>query len=584
VTVAAPARKRRARGASPAPPPARAMGKYEHLYLEREIRDLALAYPNVAPPSDPRETRHPRGLWFDVMAGRRVVEFVERYCRHSKGEWAGTKIVLERWQKQLLVTLFGWKRADGTRRYRIAYIEIARKNAKSTLAAAIGLYLTLGDQEPGAEVYASATKKDQAKIVHGAAEAMVKQSPELKQYLRTFRHNISCEKLGSKFEPLGADSDTLDGLNPSGNIVDETHAHKDRGLWDVLQTAQGARRQPMTLAITTAGVYDPTSIGWELHDAAVKVLEGVVDDDRLFAYIAAIDEDDDWRDPAVWGKANPNLDVSVKRDYLTEQAAQAEHQPSFENTFVRLHCNRWTNQVTRWIPLERWNACTDAPRPLTGRVVFGGLDLSTKLDITACTLVAKDEDGTWDLHFRFYVPADLVAERETRHEMPSYAAWVRDGYLIAMPGNTIDYDFIRADLLQVARETKLTQIGYDPWNAEQLAVQLLNALNPTRTETGFQMVPMRQGMATLSEPCKEFERLIVARKLRHGGHPVMRWMVANVSTRYDANGNIAPDKEHSTGKIDGVVSTVLALGRGVLVTPKPSVYETRGLLEVDLGL
>lgn len=581
MTVAAPVRKRRK--ATTPPPADRPMGKYERLYLARHARDLELAY-GSHPPKDPAQTRHPRGLWFDASAGQRVVDFVERYCRHSKGEWAGTKIRLEPWQRQLLMILFGWKRPDGTRRFRIAYVEIARKNAKSTIAAAIGLYLTLGDQEPGAEVYASATKKDQAKIVHGAAEAMVKQSPELKQYLRTFRHNISCEKLGSKFEPLGADSDTLDGLNPSGNIVDETHAHKDRGLWDVLQTAQGSRRQPLTLAITTAGVYDQTSIGWELHDAAVKVLEGVVEDDRLFAYIAAIDEEDDWRDPAVWAKANPNLDVSVKRDYLAEQAAQAERQPSFENTFVRLHCNRWTNQVTRWIPLERWNACAAVPAPLAGRPVFGGLDLSVKLDITACTLVAKGDDGTWDLHFRFYVPEDLVAERETRHEMPSYAAWVRDGHLIATPGNTIDYEFIRADLLQVARQTKLLQIGYDPWNAEQLAVQLLNDLNPSRAENGFQMVPMRQGMATLSEPCKEFERLIVARKVRHGGHPVMRWMVANVSTRTDANGNIAPDKEHSTGKIDGVVSTVLALGRAVLVTPKSSVYETRGLVEVDLGL
>lgn len=572
MAVAAPRRKARAAGPTSRPP--RAIGKYERLYQERHRRDLALAYPDGVP-ADPRQTRHPRKLWFDEAAGHRVVEFVERYCRHSKGEWAGRPIVLEVWQRELVIVLFGWRRADGTRRYRLAYIEIARKNAKSTLAAAIGLYLTLGDHEPGAEVYASATKKDQAKIVHGAAEAMVKQSPALKKYLRTYRNNIHCLKLGSKFEPLGADSDTLDGLNPHGNIVDETHAHKDRALWDVLQTAQGARRQPLTIAITTAGVYDPESLGWQLHDYAVKVLEGAIEDDRFFAYIAAMDEGDDWRDEAAWEKANPNLGVSIKREYLQEQCAQAEQQPSFLNTFLRLHGDRWTQQLTRWISLEAWNLCADAPLSLDGRIVFGGLDLSTKIDMSALTLLSLAPDGVYDLWFRFWVPEELVHERERRHEGPSYAAWLRDGSLIATPGNVIDYEFIRADILEHAKRMKLKQIGYDPWNAEQLATQLMDALNPARQESGFQMVSMRQGMATLSEPSKEFEKLTIARKLRHGGHPVMRWMVANVTTRTDANGNIAPDKSSSVGKIDGVVSTILALGRAILTTPKRSVYERR---------
>ena len=571
--MAVATRSRRAQ----APPPERrerAIGKYERLYLARHERDLHLAYPHGIP-ADPRSSAHPNGLWFDQRSGDRVVEFIERYCRHSKGEWAGQPIRLEKWQRHLIVVLFGWMRSDGTRRFRIAYIEIARKNAKSTLAAAIGLYLTLGDQEPGAEVYASATKKDQAKIVHGAAESMVKQSPALKRFLRTFRNNIHCPRLGSKFEPLGADSDTLDGLNPHGNIVDETHAHKDRGLWDVLQTAQGARRQPLTVAITTSGLYDPESIGWQLHDYATKILEGAIEDDRFFAFIAAMDEGDDWKDSRTWEKANPNLGVSVKLDYLKEQCAQAEQQPSFLNTFLRLHLDAWTQQVTRWIPLERWNLCAEPPRSLDGRMVFGGLDLSTKIDVAALTLLAE-QDGFWDLFFRFWVPEELVNERERRHEGPSYAAWVRDGFLIATPGNVIDYEFIRTDILEHARRMKLKQLGYDPWNAEQLATQLMDALNPSRSDTGFQMVSMRQGMATLSEPSKEFEKLTIARKLRHGGHPVMRWMVANVTTRTDANGNIAPDKSTSVGKIDGVVSTILALGRAIVTTPKKSIYERRG--------
>lgn len=577
MAVAAPSSRK---AETPPPRPERARGRLERLYLERQRKDLALAYPNGM--GDPRNTSHAKGLWFDQAAGERVVKFIEDYCRHSKGEWAGRSIALEPWQKDIIVVLFGWKRPDGTRRFRIAYVEIARKNAKSTLAAAIGLYLTLADDEPGAEVYASATKKDQAKIVHGAAEAMVKLSPRLKKYLKTFRNNIHCTRLGSKFEPLGADSDTLDGLNPHGNIVDETHAHKDRGVWDVLQSALGARRQPLTLAITTGGVYDPEAIGWQLHDDAVKVLEGSVTDDAFFSYIATIDEGDDYRQPETWQKANPNLGVSVKEDYLREQCERAERQPAALNEFLCKHLNVWTAQVRRWIDPDKWLACSAQPLPLEGRDVFGGMDLSTKIDITAVTLLSKAPDGFFDLHFRFYVPQDLVDERARKHERPSYADWVKSGHLIATPGNVVDYDFIRTDVLERAKTFRLKEVGYDPWNAEQLATQIMDALNPMRNDKGFQMVSMRQGMATLSEPAKEFEKLTVAAKLRHGNHPVMRWMVANVTTRTDANGNIAPDKSTSTGKIDGVVSTIMAIGRAIVQPDTRSVYETRGIVTVNL--
>jgi phage terminase large subunit-like protein len=254
---------------------------------------------------------------------------------------------------------FGWRRADGSRRYRILYIEIPRKNAKSTTAAADGLYLLVGDQEPGAEVYSSATKKDQARIVHDAATQMVKASPQLGKWVKAYRNNLSCGRLNAKFEPLGADSNTLDGLNPHGNIVDELHAHRDRGVWDVLDTAMGARRQPMTIAITTAGIYEPESIGWQMHEHATNVLEGVLEDDGFFAFIAAADEGDDWTDPETWRKANPNIDVSIREEYLSQQCEKAKAQPAFLNTFLRLHLNRWTQQRDRWISMEHWNASDD---------------------------------------------------------------------------------------------------------------------------------------------------------------------------------------------------------------------------------
>jgi phage terminase large subunit-like protein len=546
----------------------RAKGRYELLYEQRHARDIL--------------TAPARGLHFDEAAGNRVVEFIERYCRHSKGEWAGQPIRLEAWQRQLVRILFGWLRADGTRRFRIAYVEIARKNAKSTLAAAIGLYLTLADYEPGAEVYASATKKDQAKIVHSAAEAMVKLSPALRKYLKTFRNNIHCPQTGSKFEPLGADSDTLDGLNPSGNIVDETHAHKDRALWDVLQSAQGARRQPLTLAITTAGVYDPEGIGWQLHHAATQVLEGAVEDDRFFAFVATMDEGDDWTSRAAREKANPNLGVSVKEVYLAEECATAQREPSAMNAYLCKHLDVWTAQALRWIRPDDWTACGTSPAPLDGQICYGGLDLSTKLDMTAFVAVAGDSATGFDCLFRFWVPEALVQARERRGDTPSYHRWVEQGLLFATPGNVIDYAFIEQEILALAKRFRLVQIGFDPWNANQTAVRLQQALNPANTKTGFQMVEMRQGMQTLSEPAKEFEKLVVSQKLRHGGHPIMRWMVANVTTRQDANGNIAPDKSTSTGKIDGVVATILALGRAIVTPHRKSVYEDRGLVEVEL--
>lgn len=586
--AAAPKRSRKVAappaGQPPAPPPpARPVGKYERLCWERHERDLALAYPGGVVPADPtaaREaSRHPRGLWFDIAAGERIVAFIEQYCRHSKGEWAGRRITLEEWQRRTWRAVFGWMRRDGSRRYRVAYIEIPRKNAKSTTAGAVGLYLQVGDREPGAEIYSSATKEDQAKIVWEAAAAMVKQSPELKRFILPLKKNLSCERLGSKFQPLGADSKTLDGLNPHGNIVDELHAHKDRALWDVLITAMGARRQPLTVAITTAGVYDPESIGWQMHDHATKVLEGVLEDDTFFAFIAAADENDDWQDPATWAKANPNLGVSVKLSYMEEQCQRAKDQPSFLNTFLRLHLDRWTQQVTRWIAPEAWDANAAAPAPLAGRVVYGALDLSTKLDITALALLATAEHGMWDLHFRFWVPEELVAARERKHLLPSYAAWVRDGFLLATPGNVIDYDFIFQDIVKLSKDVELKQLGFDPWNASQLALKLQQELNPMDAADGFQMVEMRQGVRTLSEPSKEFEKLIVAKRFRHGGQPVMRWMVANAAIRKDANDNIAPDKSSSMGKIDGVAATIMALGRAILtIEAGASLYEREDLL------
>ena len=346
-------------------------GNLIRLTCERHLKDL--------------KTAKMRGLFFDADAARYVIKFYS-FLKHSKGEWAGCTFELQPWQQFIVGSLFGWKRADGTRRFRVAYVEVPRKNGKSTMLAGIGLYLLIADGEPGAEVYAAATKRDQAKIVWGEAAKMVKSSPALTKRVTTYmgKGNMNFPALGSKFEPLGADSDTMDGLNVHAAIIDELHAHKTRDVWDVLDTATGSRRQPLLFAITTAGT-DQTSVCYEQHERARKLLEGVIEDDAYFAFIACLDEGDDYADPATWAKANPNFGISVKEDDLRRKAKTAKESPSALNAFLRLHLNKWTQQVDRWIDLDVWdqNAGIIKEEALAGRTCYGGLDLSSVDDMTA---------------------------------------------------------------------------------------------------------------------------------------------------------------------------------------------------------
>lgn len=524
--------------------------RFRELGMARQERDLA-ALPAC-------------GYEYREDEAERIVTFFEHYLHHHKGEWAGQVFTLEDWQKdEILRPLFGWFRADGTRRFRVAYIEIPRKNGKTEVAAGIGVYLTAPDGEPGAEIYSIATKEKQARICFDAARAMVRRSPDLMGIFDVLRSNVSCVDLESKFEPLGRDSATQDGLNAHGILVDEMHAHKDRHLFDVLQTSTGARRQPLTVIITTAGIYDPEAIGWEMHEYAVKVLEGAVKDDGFFVFIAAADEEDDWRKPETWRKANPNLGISVKEEYLAAECQRAQQSPAYENTFKRYHLNLWPQQVNRWISMERWNACPNGGKPddLLGRPCFGGLDLSTKIDISALALVfpPTEPDGLYELLFRFWVPEDLIEERARLHRVPDYAAWVKSGHLIATAGNIIDYQAIKNEVVALGNRYQLIEIGYDPWNASQIGVEL--------DAEGFTMVEMRQGYKTLSEPSKAFDALVRAAKLRHNNHPVARWMASNVTVREDPNGNIAPDKSTAAGKIDGVVAGIMGLARAIVAEP-----------------
>ena len=516
-----------------------------------------------------------KGYRFSLEAGQRVISFCEDFCRHYKGEWSGTPMYLAPWQKLILLETFGWLKEDGYRLHRTLWIEVARKNGKSQLAAALGVYLLVADQEPGAEVYASATKRDQARIVFDAAKQIVNQSPELRKHVQVQRANLHVLRTSSKFEPLSSEGHSLDGLSPHGNIVDELHSHRNRMVYDKLITAQGSRRQPLNVCITTAGIYDPKQVGYQLHEHAVAILDGMIEDDSWMVWLSCSDEGDDPYDESTWQKANPNIGVSIYPSFLEQRASEALSQPSSFNSFQRLHLNKWTSQVERWLDMEAWNECDGDVdmESLRGRECYAGLDLSSKLDLTALALVFPPlDDDLWRLWVRCYMPRSTMVERERVDHTP-FSQWERQGWVTPTPGDVIDYDYIVADIDRLSTEYALLEVAYDPWAAQQTALKL-------RDDYGVPVVPMRQGYRSLSEPSKEFERLIIGRQLAHGGNGCLTWQCSNTSVSHDPANNIKPDKSNQTQKIDGVVASIMAIGRAVLLADTGSVYEDEGIMVI----
>lgn len=528
--------------------------KWVRLFCERHQRDL--------------KDGGKRGLYFDKAAAERVLRFFD-FLHHSKGECGGQSFILSPWQQAYLYVLFGWmKKSTGGRRFRISYLEVSRKAGKSTLSSGVALYLLLGDKEPGAEIYAAATKREQAKIVYDESVRMVRASKALAKHLTIRAGNMFCLKTNSKFEPLSSDYNSLDGLNVHGVIVDELHAHKTRDLWDILETATGARRQPLMFAITTAGV-SRQSVCRELHDYLEKVLEGTLEDDSFCGVIFTLDDGDDYADESVWIKANPNLDVSMKRDDLRDKLRKAKEAPAALNAFLRLHMNVWTQSETRWLSPDAWAACSGQTpmEQLKEAPCYAGLDLSSTTDITALVLKFPE---TGDVLSWYWVPEDEMGKRERRDRVP-FSAWARHGYVEPTPGNVIDYEYIKERIRAIKAEFRgLREIGYDPWNATQIAIQL--------EEEGFNVVPVRQGYQTLSPAAKELEREVLSGELKHGGNPVLSWMASNVVLSTDPAENIKPDKSKSIERIDGIVALCIAISRQINNEDSTSVYEKRGLL------
>jgi phage terminase large subunit-like protein len=475
---------------------------------------------------------------------------------HTKGPFALEPFNLRPWQIRILRQLFKTGR-DGRRVYRTCLLMLPRKNGKSELCAALAIYFLMFDGEIGGEVYSAAADRDQAALVFNVAAQMIRSDPELEAACEIIdsQKRIVHRASHSIYRAISAEAYSKHGFNASVVIYDELHAAQNRDLWDVLSTSQGARAQPLMMAITTAG-YDRHSILWELYAHAVKVRENPALDPTFLPILYEAPVDADWTDERVWHKANPALGDFRSLEEMRTAAARAREIPAQENTFRRLYLNQWTEQAARWISMAAWDACRvtlDRAR-LRGRRCYVGMDLSSTTDLTALVAVFPDDAGPgFDVLAQFFVPADNLAERVRRDRVP-YDQWARDGWLVATPGNVVDYEAVRQTLRGWGSEFDVREIAFDKWNAIDLVTRL-------QAQDGFHCIQIDQGFAALSGPTKSLEAAILSRALRHDGHPVLRWNLSNIAVDQDALGNLKLSKKVSTERIDGASALVNAIHR-----------------------
>ena len=519
-------------------------GKFHRLACTRHLRD--------------RSREGTRGFPYrlDLELAGRFFRFAGT-VKHYKGrQWAGQRVELTPCQQFRLGSVFGWvHQTTRLRRFRTAYNEIPRKNGKTLEAAIVVVYGTFFDGEPGAEGYCTATKRDQAKIAFGDSKKLVLASAALKRRIGVHAWNLHQVSSDSKLEPLSSDYDSLDGLNPHIVIVDEFHAHKDRGMIDVLETAMGARLQPLMFQITTAGDDELSPCGHQ-HDYARKILEEAIADETFFAFIAHADDGDDPFSPRTWKKANPHYDVSVNPADMRALAKKARHMPTALAAFQQKRLNLWVNASSPWINMARWRAGQSAwsPADVAGRTCYAGVDLSSKTDLTAVVLVFPPEASgeSWRLLPWFLTPADGLEERAQHARVP-YGVWVKAGHLETNPGNRIDYARVKARILEAEATYDLQTIGLDPWNAGGLVTELQDELGEDR------VVEVPQTFAQLTDPSKEFEAEVGAALMDAADHPLLTSHVSNAVVIRDANDNIRPTKKKSRGHIDGVIGSVIGV-------------------------
>lgn len=516
------------------------------------------------------------GSYYDQAAADYAVNFIECLC-HTKGPWARKRFELIDWQERIIRDLFGVLKPNGYRQFNTAYIEIPKKQGKSELAAAVALLLTCGDGEERAEVYGCAADRAQASIVFNVAADMVRMCPALSKRVKILdsQKRLIYQPTGSIYQVLSADVSNKHGFNAHGVIFDELHVQPNRKFHDVMTKGSGdARPQPVFFNITTAG-NDTKSICYELHQKAKDLLAGRKIDPTFYPVIYGADENDDWTSPETWKKANPSLGITVDIEKVVAACESAKQNPGEENSFRQLRLNQWVKQSVRWMPMDKWDKCAFAvsEESLEGRVCYGGLDLSSTTDVTAFVLVfpPEDENDKYVILPYFWIPEDNMDLRVRRDHVP-YDVWERQGFLQTTEGNVVHYGYIEKFIERLGEKFNIREIAFDRWGAVQM-VQNLEGM-------GFTVVPFGQGFKDMSPPTKELMKLVLEERIAHGGHPVLHWMMDNIYIRTDPAGNIKPDKEKSTEKIDGAVATVMALDRAIRCgnTSSASVYDDRGIL------
>ena len=510
----------------------------------------------------------------DKKKADKAVAFIERFCTHTKGELGGKPFILEDWQKDKIIRpLFGYVDKNGLRKYRTCYIEIPRKNGKSNLSAAIALYMLFADGEIGAEVVSCAASRQQANIVFSIAKQMCINSKELNRRAKVFRNAITLESNGSYYKSISADSHTAHGMNLSCAIFDELHAQKERELWDVVNTSTGARKQPLVIAITTAG-FDKNSICYELSQYATKVRDGIIKDETFLPVLYRAEIEDDWKSEETWKKANAGYGSIIKKEYFKQQFNKALNTPSFINTFKRLHLNLWTGAESAWLTPDEWSACNISEidlKKLEGRDCFAGLDLASVRDISALVLIFPDDDNNFDIVPFLFVPEAKVEQR-IGGDGVDYRTWVDQNFIIMTEGNVQDYNFIQSKYVELSEKFNIVSCAFDRWNSSQLVINLINE--------GAKMNPIGMGFVSQSSPTKYLESLVLDKKINHGGHPVLRWMMSNITLQEDPAGNIKINKGKSKDKIDGIAALIMALAEymNTLGEDGESIYEDRGLI------
>jgi phage terminase large subunit-like protein len=531
-------------------------GPWVRLACARHVRDL--------------KTRKKTGMTWEPTRALKAIEFFAEVLVLESGR----SFRLEAFQQFIVGSLFGWYAKDGNRRFRTAYVEIGKGNGKSPLAAGLGLYGLVADGEGSAEVYSAATTQDQARIVWRDADRMVEQSPDLNaEFGGVVKREAACLSYGrpeSVFRPVSSEHKGLDGKRVHFGLIDELHEHPSAMVVDKIRAGTKARRNALIFEITNSG-WDRHSVCWNHHEYSLKVLQGIIDNPSWFAYVGALDEKDDWRNPKRWLKANPGLGTILPLKYLQEQVAEAIGMPSKENLCRRLNFCEWTEQSIRAIPMDEWDrgSAEIDLEALRGRACYGGLDLAKVNDLSAFTLLfPPSEDGeTWKALVWYWLPEDDMLPRVKRDRVP-YDVWVREGFIKTTPGNVTDYGFIQAQVLKQATIYQIQEIAFDRTFGGEIVQNLM--------AEGLTMVEFGQGFISMAAPVAELLRLVKKGQLQHGGNPVLRWNASNLATVEDAAGNLKPDKEHSYERIDGIVAICNALGRAIArPADGESIYDQR---------